>query len=87
MMIYYRVAEIAKMLKVKPDKIQLWIRTGELDAFNVASKPIGQPQWRVAAEALVAFQAKRAAVLAEAPASLPKRRVRRVRPAMEEFVA
>jgi excisionase family DNA binding protein len=85
-MIYFRVAEIAKLLKVKPDKIQLWIRNGELEAFNVASKPIGQPRWRIPADALVAFQAKRAAAPTEAPPSLPKRRPRRVRPPMEELV-
>ena len=86
-MTYYRVAELAKMLKVKPDKIHLWIRNGELEAFNVASNPIGQPQWRITDLALAAFQAKRAAAPTESPASLRKPRGRRYRPPMEEFVS
>ena len=82
----HNVAELAKSLKVKPEKVQLWIRAGELEAFNVASKPNGQPQWRITAEALAAFQAKRAAKLTEPPVNPPKRPARRYRPPMKEIL-
>lgn len=85
-MTYYRVAELAKLLQVKPEKIQLWIRAGELEAFNVASKPTGQPQWRITAAALAAFQAKRTANLTEPPVTLAPRLPRRQRPPMKEIL-
>ncbi len=86
-MTYYRVAELAKLLKVKPEKIQLWIRAGELEAFNVASKPTGQPQWRITAAALAAFQAKRTANLTEPPVTPAPRLPRRYRPPMKEILS
>ena len=86
-MTYYRVAELAKLLQVKPEKIQLWIRAGELEAFNVASKPTGQPQWRITAAALAAFQAKRTANLTEPPITPVPRLPRRQRPPIKEILA
>jgi hypothetical protein len=83
---YYNVAELSGLLRVKPEKVQLWIRAGELQAFNVASKPTGQPQWRITAVALAAFQAKRAAKLTEPLVSPPKRPARRYRPPMKEIL-
>jgi hypothetical protein len=84
---YYKVAELAKVLKVKPEKVQLWIRAGEMEAFNVASKPNGQPQWRITAVALAAFQAKRAAKLTGPPVTPSKRPARRHRPPMKEILS
>ena len=83
---HFRVIELAKMLKVKPEKIQHWVRTGELEAFNVASKPTGQPQWRITAEAVAAFKAKRAAKPTAPPAFQPKRRTRRYQLPMKEIL-
>jgi excisionase family DNA binding protein len=85
--IYYSVAELAKALRVKPEKVQLWIRAGELAAFNVASRPTGQPQWRITAEALAAFQARRAAKTTEPPVTPPQRLARRHRPPMKEILS
>ena len=84
---YYSVAELAKALRVKPEKVQLWIRAGELAAFNVASKPTGQPQWRITAEALAAFQAMRAAKLTEPSVNPPNRPARQHRPPMMEILS
>jgi hypothetical protein len=54
--------QIAKQLKVSPDKVLTWIRNGELVAFNAATRPDSQrPRYRVTDEALLAFQARRAA--------------------------
>ena len=86
-MTYYRVAELAKLLKVKPEKIQHWIRSGELEAFNVASKPTGQPQWRITEAALAVFQAKRTANMTEPPVTRSPRLPRRCRPPMKEVLS
>jgi excisionase family DNA binding protein len=53
--------QIAKRLGVNPDKVLTWIRNGELEAFNAATRPDSQrPRYRVTEEALLAFQARRA---------------------------
>ena len=39
--------EIAKRLGIKADKVLTWIRSGELRAFNVATKQSGRPLWRI----------------------------------------
>lgn len=83
----YNVSEVAKALKVKPEKVQHWIRAGELAAFNVASTPKGQPQWRITREALAAFQADRAAKLTAPPVAPSKRRARRYRPPIKEILS
>lgn len=86
-MTYYKVAELAKLLKVKAEKIQHWIRSGEIEAFNVASKSTGQPQWRITDAALATFQAKRTANLTEPPVTPSLRLPRRYRPTMKEILS
>jgi excisionase family DNA binding protein len=54
--------EIAKELRVSPDKIRAWIERGELPAFNVANRVGGRPRWRVAREALAEFERRRTAI-------------------------
>jgi excisionase family DNA binding protein len=46
----------AKMLRVSPDKILAWIRSGELRATNVASNTSGRPLYRIQAGDLAAFR-------------------------------
>ena len=65
--------EIAERYAVAPEKVLLWIDVGELAAVNVASPGSSRPRWRVTAEALEAFERRRAAV---PPAPRPKRRQR-----------
>lgn len=86
-MTYYKVAELAELLKVKPEKIHRWSRAGEIEAFNVAAKPTGQPQWRITAAALAAFQAQRTANLTEPPVTPSPRLPRRQRPPMKEILS
>ncbi|MGD0899210.1 MAG: helix-turn-helix domain-containing protein [Thermoguttaceae bacterium] len=50
---------IAKHLGIKADKVLTWIRSGELRAFNVATKQGGRPLWRIKPVDLETFIAKR----------------------------
>jgi hypothetical protein len=66
--------ELAARWRVKASKVLGWIRSGELSAFDVSSKPgIGRPRYRVAAEAAELFEARRAAG-PTAPRSRSKKR-------------
>ena len=48
--------EVAKLLKVSPDTVLNWIRTGQLKAYNVASLNSSRPSYRVDPEALEQFK-------------------------------
>jgi len=48
--------QAAKLLKVSPDKVLNWIRSGELRAVNVSG---GRPKYRIAREDLQAFTNRR----------------------------
>ena len=49
------VPEVAKFLRVRPDKVLSWIRSGRLQGYNVAEKENGRPKYRVNPEHLEAF--------------------------------
>jgi excisionase family DNA binding protein len=49
------VPEVAKFLRVSPDKVLSWIRSGRLRGYNVAEKENGRPKYRVNPEDLEAF--------------------------------
>ena len=53
--------ELARRLRVHPDKILGWIRSGELRAINVAANPRGRPRWRIDPADVAAFEQRRAA--------------------------
>ena len=40
--------QVARRLGVNPDKVLSWIRSGELSAVNVTTKPGGRPKYRIA---------------------------------------
>ncbi len=44
---YKTPPEIAKELRIRPDKVLTWIRSGELVAVNLAENIGGRPRWRV----------------------------------------
>ena len=73
--------ELAKRYRVNVDKILAWIRSGELPAINIASKPGGRPRWRIRESDIELFEARRSAV---APAKKTRRRRRRS-PGVIEF--
>lgn len=72
---FYTVSELAALLRVKDSKIHAWIASGELAAFNVATKRGCKPRWRISHEAFTAFQAARAAVPKPAPSARSTRQV------------
>lgn len=67
--------EYAKRLGVKPSKVLTWIRHGELRAVNVATNLSGRPRWKIPTNAIVEFEARRAAK--PAPTTGTPRRRRR----------
>jgi hypothetical protein len=56
---YVTPAELAAMWGVAHDKVLEFIKTGELEAFNVASKQSRRPQFKVTLAAVKAFQERR----------------------------
>lgn len=56
------VPEVAKFLRVAPDKVLAWIRSGRLCGYNVAEKENGRPKYRVNPSDLEAFTKRRAPV-------------------------
>jgi excisionase family DNA binding protein len=49
------VPEVAKFLRVRPDKVLSWIRSGRLRGYNVAEHETGRPKYRVNPADLEAF--------------------------------
>jgi len=73
--------QLAKRYGCKVNKIHHWIRAGELQAVNVASRPDGQPRWRISEESLAAFELRRASQ----PTPKPSRRRQTQAPGREWF--
>ena len=69
------VPEVAKLLRVRPDKVLSWIRSGRLRGYNVAEKENGRPKYRVNPDDLEAFMQQRA-VTQPAPKGRPAGRRR-----------
>ena len=51
--------QVARRLGVNPDKVLSWIRSGELPAVNVTTKPGGRPKYRIAPADLDTFRTRR----------------------------
>ena len=64
--------ELAKVLRVSPDRIRGWIASGELPALNVAPVLCGKPRFIILPHHLAQFEEKRRA----GPAPKVKRRRR-----------
>jgi excisionase family DNA binding protein len=71
------VPEVAKLLRVRPDKVLAWIRSGRLRGYNVAEKEQGRPKYRVNPSDLDDF-AKRRCVIQPAPTGRPTGSHRRI---------
>ncbi len=71
-MIALTPASIAKRYGVGRDKVFSWIRAGELQALNVATRLGGRPRYIITPERLAAFEAKRAVM--PRPATARRRR-------------
>lgn len=61
--------EVAKRLKVNPNKVRYWIISGELKAVNlVLNRNLRRPQYRIAEADLEAFLLRRTAIPAPSKA-------------------
>jgi excisionase family DNA binding protein len=63
--------EVARLLRVSPDRIRNWILSGELGAINTARPRCGRPRYVILAEHMAAFVRARRVV---APPPKPARR-------------
>jgi hypothetical protein len=66
------VADVARRYRVGEDKVRGWIARGELAAINTATALCGRPRWVILADALAAFEKRRAS----GPTPKPPRRKR-----------
>jgi excisionase family DNA binding protein len=71
--------EVAKRLRVSPDKVRGWIKAGALKAINTASARCRKPRFVVTPESLAEFERKHSA------AEPPKPNRARRRPAVKDF--
>jgi len=76
---YLSPNDVAARLGVSWAKVVAWIKSGQLLAVNVASRPSGKPQWRIAESDLDFFLATR-----QAQPSRPA--TRRRRPATTDMI-
>jgi excisionase family DNA binding protein len=67
----YTPRELAKILRVSPDRVRSWIRSGELPALNLASHQCGKPRFVILPHHLATFEQSRQAVQ---PRPTPRRR-------------
>jgi hypothetical protein len=65
--------ELARYLRVRPDRVRAWIASGELHAVNTAPHRCGRPRYVVLPHHLVEWERRRAAALPPRP---PRRRKR-----------
>jgi len=70
----YTPPTIAKMLGVKPDKVLVWIRSGELIAFDISERRGNRPRWRILDEHLQEFLRSRQNVKPAPPQRRKKNR-------------
>lgn len=66
------VPEVAKFLRVRPDKVLAWIRSGRLRGYNVAEQEGGRPSYRVNPSDLESFIQQRTTTK-PSPKRKPKR--------------
>jgi hypothetical protein len=66
--------QLARRWSVDPEKILRLIRTGQLEAVNLATDPKGRPRYRISPEAIERFVASRTT---KPPAPRQRRRRRR----------
>jgi hypothetical protein len=69
----YTPNELARVLRVSPDRVRAWIQSGQLGAVNTASALCGRPRYVVLPHHLAEFERRRAAA---PPPKPPRRRTR-----------
>jgi hypothetical protein len=58
----YTPNELARVLRVSPDRVRAWIAKGELGAINTAPAQCGKPRFVVLPHHLAEFERRRSAV-------------------------
>jgi excisionase family DNA binding protein len=71
----YTPNELARLLRVSPDRVRGWIARGELRAVNMAEVRCGKPRYVVLPHHLAEFERRRTA--APPPKPAPRRRRQR----------
>ena len=66
--------QLAEKLRVSPNKIHAWIKSGELRATNVSGKPGGRHRYRISLESLQAFERRRTVGVTPAIANRRRRK-------------
>ena len=57
---YYTPPQLAKLWGIKPGSVLGFIRSGELRAFDISSKPgVGRPRWKISLDSIIEFQNRR----------------------------
>jgi excisionase family DNA binding protein len=65
--------ELARFLRVSPDRIRAWIKSGELGAVDTSRHRCGRPRFVILPHHLTEFERKRGGALPPIP---PRRRRR-----------
>jgi hypothetical protein len=68
--------ELARLLRVSPDRIRAWIQSGELGALDLATTRCGRPRYVILPHHLAEFEARRCAATPPRPARRRRRRQR-----------
>jgi transposase len=68
--------ELAKILRVSPDRVRAWIRSGQLGAINTAVTRCGKPRFVILPKHLEEFEQKQRVSPPPKPAKRPKRKPR-----------
>src|SRR3954468_8693332 len=69
----YTPNELARLLRVSPDRIRAWIKAGELGALDTARHRCGRPRYVILPHHLTEFEQRRRATTPAAK-PLPRRR-------------
>jgi excisionase family DNA binding protein len=77
----YTPRELARVLRVSPDRVRAWIQAGELGAIDTARNRCGRPRYVILPHHLAEFEQRRRAAT---PAPKPPPRRRRL-PAVIDF--
>lgn len=73
---YFSVAEVAETVGVPPNKVLVWISSGELSATDVSNSRKERPRWRIGHDDLAIFlESRRSVAKKAAPKAKRSRRM------------
>ena len=82
MSVYLTPPQLAKRYKIEARKVVAWIASGELVAFNAATRATGRPRWRISEADIAVFERRRSG----RPDPKPTRQRRRPAGEIIEFI-